>query len=153
MMPLEVTKPILKILQENSQGFTLTLDGKEYYFPNANCGPSELYLTHGYSVWSHTNDCYTCFAFNISAGHEQIRTATSGKVHILSYGGANFVDVNLHVVVVNEAATLFAFNPAHVHGTTVTGGTINYHLTYAFSLHIEEALKKLKGGTFLGERK
>ncbi|EEB86865.1 hypothetical protein MPER_16027, partial [Moniliophthora perniciosa FA553] len=62
MMPSEVTKPILKTLQEShipqmasryieeGQGFTLTLNGKEYHFPNANRGPPELYLTRGYSA-------------------------------------------------------------------------------------------------------
>jgi len=45
---------------------------------------------------------------------------------------------------VNASATLFAFKPTHIHGTTVSGGTTNYELTFAFSKCIADALAELE---------
>lgn len=96
--------------------------------------------------------CYAPFAFNLAVAREHNEAAaTAGNVPIPSYGGANFVDVNLQVVVVNALATLFAFKPTHVHGTTVSGGTTNFELTFAFSQRIADAFAQLKDRTAFGE--
>lgn len=101
-------------------------------------------LTITYS-WSHTDPCFSKFAFNLTAGREQLETRTAkDKVPIPKYGGANFVDVHLKVVIVNAAATMFAFQPEHEHGTTVTGGTTNRNYTFAFSRRIGEAFAELE---------
>ena len=89
--------------------------------------------------------CFAPWAFNLAVAREyNSKATTAGNVPTPSYGGANFVDVNLRVVVVNAPATLFAFKPTHVHGTTVSGGTTNYELTFAFSQRIADALAELE---------
>ncbi|KAL0057975.1 hypothetical protein AAF712_015369 [Marasmius tenuissimus] len=157
MMPREVTAPVKEQLESHSmphlasryvepgRGFSLDLNGKSYDFPLAERAPPEVYLTQGYSAWSHTDRKYAPYAFNLTAAREQGETLTSGNIEIPSYGGANFVDVNLRVVVINAPATMFAFDPEHVHGTTVTGGTINYNITITFSSRIGESIQKLAG--------
>lgn len=94
--------------------------------------------------WTHYDPCFCRFAFNLTAGRIQCETPTASSTPIPSYGGANFVDLNLRVVVVNAPATMFAFKPNHLHGTTVTGGTANCNLTFAFSRHIAEAFEDLE---------
>ncbi|KAL0060974.1 hypothetical protein AAF712_012205 [Marasmius tenuissimus] len=120
MMPSEVTSPVREQLEKHS-------------------------IPHLASRWSHTDRKYAPFAFNLTAAREQGETLTSGNVEIPPYGGANFVDVNLRVVVINAPATMFAFDPEHVHGTTVTGGTVNYNITITFSSRIGESIQKLAG--------
>lgn len=45
---------------------------------------------------------------------------------------------------VNSPATMLAFQPNHLHGTTVTGGTANCSMNLAFSQCITEAFDDLE---------
>lgn len=60
-----------------------------------------------------------------------------------AYGGANFVDAVLKVVVVNARGSVISFIPAHLHGTTVTCGTFNDGFTFAFSKKLGDSLAEL----------
>ncbi|THV06841.1 hypothetical protein K435DRAFT_789283 [Dendrothele bispora CBS 962.96] len=152
----EVTTPVIEELQKLNiprlvsryvnpgSGFKLTIDEMEYNFFNFEQAPPEVDLTQGYSVWSHTDLCYTPWAFNITVGRVKADTLTAKKrIPIPEQGGANFVVVDLKVVVMNAPATIFAFNPEQLHGTTVTGDTVNYNMTFAFSQKVADALDKL----------
>ncbi|KAJ3978905.1 hypothetical protein F5890DRAFT_1559490 [Lentinula detonsa] len=126
------------------KGFHLQLGERHMVFPDVSRAPPELYLTRGYSAHAHVDPCYAPFAFNLNVGRKQYDTPTARQhISIPSYGGANFVDANLRVVVAGAVGTMFAFDPTHVHGTTVTGGTQNLNLTFAFSKKIGEAFAKL----------
>ncbi len=51
-------------------------------------------------------------------------------------GGANFVDVTLKVVVQQAQGTMLAFQSDHIHGTTVSYGTVNHIIAITFSKSI-----------------
>ncbi|KAK7049483.1 hypothetical protein VNI00_005514 [Paramarasmius palmivorus] len=134
------------------KGYRIKLNEREYVFPDADrAPPPQLFMTWGYSAWSHTDPCYATWAFNLNVGREQYETATSDSIDVPAYGGANFVDVSLQVVVVNSAGTLMAFKPSHHHGTTVSGGTTNYYITFAFSKDISDALDNPGDRSYLGD--
>lgn len=93
---------------------------------------------------AHTDPCYAPFAFNLNVGRSQQDTKTARQnINIPAYGGANFVDANLLVVVIGAVGTIFAFDPSHVHGTTVTGGTQNLNLTFGFSKKVGDSFAEL----------
>lgn len=54
-------------------------------------------------------------------------------------GGANFVDVDLRVVVKQARGTLMIFKPDHRHGTTIPCGAVNHAVTAAFSQRVVDA--------------
>ncbi|KAE9385511.1 hypothetical protein BT96DRAFT_928761 [Gymnopus androsaceus JB14] len=96
--------------------------------------------------------CYALWAFNVAVACEYNASAASAQnFPIPPYGGANFVNVNLCIVVVNAPGTLFAFKPDHVHGTTISGGTTYHELTFTFLKRISDALAELGDRTIFGE--
>ena len=131
--------------------------------------------------WTHRDDAFATWAFSfccgreytpatLSVGHDSaygLRSTTRNadttaqEVHPVG-GGANFVDLNMKVVVKQAAGTLMIFKPEHLHGTTKSCGAshnflfctrsithrhnyvgaVNHAITYAFSTRIKDAFLK-----------
>ncbi|KAJ3897757.1 hypothetical protein F5879DRAFT_708151 [Lentinula edodes] len=101
--------------------------------------------------WVHVDNCYAPWAFSFTAGRKKFSTqSASDGITPPEYGGANFVDITLRVVVVNAPGTLFSFQPQYPHGTTVTGGTTNFNIVFTFSRKIGEAVAELDGREHFG---
>lgn len=58
--------------------------------------------------------------------------------------GSNYVDVGLKVVVQSAPGTLTAFQPDQLHGTTYTGGILNYGLSMNSTRRVHEAILDLE---------
>ena len=56
--------------------------------------------------------------------------------------GANFVDVDLRVAVMQSTGTAIGFQPEHLHGTTVGHGMVNHNITTSFSQRVADAWKE-----------
>jgi len=58
--------------------------------------------------------------------------------------GSSYVDIGLKVVVQSAAGTLSAFQPNHLHGTTFTGGIVNYGLSMTSTRRVHEAIREIE---------
>jgi hypothetical protein len=66
------------------------------------------------------------------------------------YTGSSYVDVPLHVVVSTAPCTLSVFQPNVLHGTTESGGAINYGLSMTMTCHVYESyMEFIKAGNQL----
>lgn len=75
--------------------------------------------------WSHTDPVWIRWAFAGTVG----RTVPNDYVLPTVHHGGNFVDLNLEVVVQQATGTVMAFQPQHLHGTTLTARSMNYILS------------------------
>lgn len=55
--------------------------------------------------------------------------------------GQNFVDLDLRVLVKQAERTVCAFQPDHLHGTTVGNGAVNHTISINFSRRLADAWK------------
>lgn len=70
----------------------------------------------------------------------------------LPVNGANFVDVDLHVVVQSAAGTVTGFQTSHRHGTTVANNVINHGTCTRVSTRLARgAAAALAAGRILSE--
>lgn len=61
--------------------------------------------------------------------------------------GSNYVDVGLRVIVESATGTLSVFQPNHLHGTTFTGGAVNYGLSMTMTQRVRDGyLEMMKEG-------
>lgn len=112
--------------------------------------PADFFYNRG----AHTNPCYAPAGISLTVNRQQGDTPTGiSSFKVPAYGGGNFVDAVLKFVVVNAQASVMSFDPTHLHGTTVTCGTINDGYTFAFSKKIADSLAELdkEGRAHFGE--
>jgi hypothetical protein len=55
-----------------------------------------------------------------------------------------FVDVDLHVAVLQSPGTAIGFQPARLHGTTIGNGARNHNITTSFSQRVAVAWNEAK---------
>ncbi len=58
--------------------------------------------------------------------------------------GSSYVDIGLKVIVESANSTLTAFQPNHLHGTTYSGGAINYGLSMTMTERVKEGYEEMK---------
>ena len=80
------------------------------------------------------NPAYCKFGFTLCVN--QTKDNQTGS---LQPPGAAFVDVGLHVAVLQSPGTAIGFQPARLHGTTVGHGAKNDNITISFSKWIADA--------------
>lgn len=143
-------------------GFTIKVNDEDYTFPAIARGPPQVYMSRGYTAyafpaedhlfllntrshsrWSHTDQAYCKYALSWTVDREVIAPSRKRNLAAAS-GGASFVDVGLRVVVKASSATLTAFQPMHLHGTTSAQGGINRAITHTFDQRVGEAWAKWK---------
>lgn len=133
-------------------GFHIRIGDNEYLFPTAERAPPEGYLSHGYeayvvfllfelllissSRWTHTDKAYCTYAFGFCPDRQIPDPA------IQPFAGSSFVDVGLQVVVRHATGSMMAFQPGHLHGTTMAEGAVNMGLLISFSRRVCDAWKE-----------
>ncbi|EMD30816.1 hypothetical protein CERSUDRAFT_145806 [Gelatoporia subvermispora B] len=146
--PIQTTLNSLKMPRlatrnvEQGSGYSIEADGNYYTFPMIERAPPEAYVSRGYVAWAHTDPAYCPFALSLCVG----RNVCPSEPTLLPDGGANFVDASLHVIVKQDVATLMAFKPDFLHGTTLAHGAINYSITIAFSQRLSDAWEQAGEG-------
>lgn len=58
-------------------------------------------------------------------------------------GGANFVDLTLGVIVLQDRGTLLAHRQTHPHGTTAAHGAVNWALSIVFTEKVAKMWQSL----------
>jgi len=61
---------------------------------------------------------------------------------IQPFAGSSFVDIGLQVVVRHATGSMMAFQPEHLHGTTMSDGAVNMFLLISFSRRVGDAWKE-----------
>lgn len=85
--------------------------------------------------WTHTDKAYCKYAFTLCADRQNLEIPTQ------ALPGSSFVDIGLKVVVHQARGTVMAFQPEHLHGTTIAHGAINTGMSISFSRRVSEAWK------------
>jgi len=75
------------------------------------------------------------YAFTLCANRQNLEIPTQ------ALPGSSFVDIGLKVVVHQARGTVMAFQPEHLHGTTIAHGAINTGMSISFSRCVSEAWK------------
>ncbi|KAJ7656713.1 hypothetical protein DFH06DRAFT_1198319 [Mycena polygramma] len=156
------------------EGYRFNIAGHEFAFPTFERAPSEGMFSQDYSAWSHTDPAYAKWGLSFNVAHKVDplpavtvlpepngtsgrRTRSSQQPIVadmqedmskwLIDGGGNFVDVSLRVRVKQAAATLMAFRPEYMHGTTRLCGAHSMGCTIPFCTRLLVAFNKAKEQT------
>ncbi|THV00984.1 hypothetical protein K435DRAFT_854246 [Dendrothele bispora CBS 962.96] len=130
--------PLGTVRVPSGDGYKIELDDVVFDFSTASRAPPEGIATGGYEAWSHKDMAWLKWAFGWTA------TRLLPEDFSLPHGhGSSYVDLGLKVVVRSAPATLTAFRPEALHGTTFTGGAINFGLSFTATRRVREAYDAL----------
>ena len=91
-----------------------------------------IIFTDFWTSWAHTDPAYCNFGVTLCVNRtEDIQAGGSP--------GAAFIDVGLHVAVLQSPGTAIGFQPARLHGTTIVQGARNHNITISFSQWVANA--------------
>jgi len=95
--------------------------------------------TKYWSSHTHVDECAVRWAFGWTVTHD-----IPDDCPLPPGMGSSYVDVGLKVVVQSAAGTLSAFQPNHLHGTTFTGGIVNYGLSMTSTRRVNDAIWEIE---------
>ncbi|KAJ7573170.1 hypothetical protein C8J56DRAFT_1173958 [Mycena floridula] len=135
VFPVDITSEVDRLIEEDypslasrdippGDGYQIMIKDKIYEFKTAARAPPEGIATVGYGAHSHIDPAFLTWALTMT---------TSRRVPIFRQMrpdiGGNFTDLTLKIVVSSAAATMMAFKPEFLHGTSECEGAVNTGLS------------------------